>query len=35
LKALRSDAAVRDAVASAEVVMIATGPNEAGIAFEP
>jgi hypothetical protein len=35
LKALRSDSTLRDAAAAAEVIMIATGPNEAEIAFEP
>jgi len=35
LKALRSDAATRDLVANADVILIATGPNEIGVAHEP
>jgi len=35
LKALRSDAATRRAVAGADVIMIATGPNEIEAAVEP
>lgn len=35
LKALRSDAATRDVVATADVILIATGPNEMGVAYEP
>jgi hypothetical protein len=35
LKALRSDAATRDIVATADIILIATGPNEIGVAYEP
>jgi hypothetical protein len=35
LKALRSDSATRGDVAKADVIMIATGPNELGVALDP
>ena len=35
LKALRSDSATRRHVAKADVIMIATGPNELSVAFDP
>jgi hypothetical protein len=35
LRALRQDSSFRDHVASGDVIMIATGPNELGRAFDP
>jgi hypothetical protein len=35
LKALRSDKLMRQSAREADVIMIATGPNELGIAYEP
>lgn len=35
LKALRSDSATRDLVAMGDIIMIATGPNEIGVAYDP
>lgn len=35
LKALRSDKVMRQSAGEADVIMIATGPNELGVAYEP